>query len=239
MMTRNWNLLIRLFLFCQGRKHTTDLNQRTVSTGFFSLHRFTLDLCQNTPNVAGQLLPRTSELWTQRLSRCNLQPITMNPRTFSPLRRTSFLPAVSPHIQPRLFSTSTVFLNSPTVALPVQKPIGAFRGGWVWQFPVCLPPVSDRWLMARVACRLFGFLFGSVVAGASVYYYILKEYRMSNEMLTEDIYVRYCIWREPTSRASYSSPAFPPVFRHVHSRASLGVPSLGLRSWMLFRQNFF
>jgi hypothetical protein len=47
--------------------------------------------------------------------------------------------------------------------------------------------------MARVACRLFGFLFGSVVAGASVYYYILKEYRMSNEMLTEDIYVRYCI----------------------------------------------
>lgn len=55
----------------------------------------------------------------------------MNPRTFSLLRRTSFLPAVSPHIQPRLFSTSTVFLNSPTVALPAQKPVGAFRGGWV------------------------------------------------------------------------------------------------------------
>ncbi|KAN0078881.1 hypothetical protein V8E54_005394 [Elaphomyces granulatus] len=88
----------------------------------------------------------------------------MNPRTFSLLRRTSFLPAVSPHIQPRLFSTSTVFLNSPTVALPAQKPVGAFRGG------------------------LIGFLFGSTVAGASVYYYILREYRVSNEMLTDDIY---------------------------------------------------
>jgi hypothetical protein len=41
--------------------------------------------------------------------------------------------------------------------------------------------------------RLFGFLAGSVAAGAGVYYYILDEYRLSNEMLTEDIYVRYCI----------------------------------------------
>jgi len=50
------------------------------------------------------------------------------------------------------------------VALPAQKPVGAFRGG------------------------LVGVLFGSVVAGASVYYYILREYRVSNEMLTDDIY---------------------------------------------------
>lgn len=42
-------------------------------------------------------------------------------------------------------------------------------------------------------CRLFGFLVGSVAAGASVYYYVLKEYRVANEMLTDDIYVRYCI----------------------------------------------
>jgi len=51
----------------------------------------------------------------------------------------------------------------------MQKPVGAFRGG------------------------IFGFLFGSAAAGASVYYYVLEEYKMSNEMLTEDIYVRYCI----------------------------------------------
>ncbi|KAF7511239.1 hypothetical protein GJ744_005136 [Endocarpon pusillum] len=50
----------------------------------------------------------------------------------------------------------------PTVQ--VRKPVGAFRGG------------------------LFGFLLGSTVAGASVYYYILEEYKISNEMLTEDIY---------------------------------------------------
>jgi len=42
--------------------------------------------------------------------------------------------------------------------------VGAFRGG------------------------LFGFLLGSTLAGASVYYYILEEYKVSNEMLTEDIY---------------------------------------------------
>jgi hypothetical protein len=38
-------------------------------------------------------------------------------------------------------------------------------------------------------CRLFGFLLGSTLAGASVYYYILEEYKVSNELLTEDIYV--------------------------------------------------
>lgn len=42
--------------------------------------------------------------------------------------------------------------------------------------------------------RLFGFLLGSVAAGASVYYYILKEYRVSNELLTEDIYVGFQSW---------------------------------------------
>ncbi|KAK5451500.1 hypothetical protein LTS15_008265 [Exophiala xenobiotica] len=36
--------------------------------------------------------------------------------------------------------------------------------------------------------RLFGFLLGSTLAGASVYYYILEEYKVSNELLTEDIY---------------------------------------------------
>ncbi|EPS33881.1 hypothetical protein PDE_08843 [Penicillium oxalicum 114-2] len=47
--------------------------------------------------------------------------------------------------------------------LPARKPVGAFRGG------------------------LFGFLTGAVVAGASVYYYVLGDYRVSNEMLSDDI----------------------------------------------------
>ena len=45
------------------------------------------------------------------------------------------------------------------------------------------------WLIRTFRCRLFGFLLGSTLAGASVYYYILEEYKVSNEMLTEDIYV--------------------------------------------------
>ena len=37
---------------------------------------------------------------------------------------------------------------------------------------------------------MFGFLLGSTLAGSAVYYYILDEYKVSNELLTEDIYVR-------------------------------------------------
>lgn len=37
--------------------------------------------------------------------------------------------------------------------------------------------------------RIFGFLLGSTLAGAGTYYYILEEYKVSNELLTEDIYV--------------------------------------------------
>ncbi|KAK7744820.1 hypothetical protein SLS62_009982 [Diatrype stigma] len=48
--------------------------------------------------------------------------------------------------------------------LPARKPVGAFRGG------------------------LFGFLLGSTLAGAGVYGYVLREYKASNELLTEDIY---------------------------------------------------
>lgn len=37
---------------------------------------------------------------------------------------------------------------------------------------------------------MFGFLLGTTLAGAGTYYYVLDEYRVSNELLTEDIYVR-------------------------------------------------
>ncbi|KAL1892529.1 hypothetical protein Sste5346_007041 [Sporothrix stenoceras] len=48
--------------------------------------------------------------------------------------------------------------------LPARKPVGAFRGG------------------------LFGFLLGATLTGAGVYYYVLTEYKASNDQLTEDIY---------------------------------------------------
>ncbi|KAE9381776.1 hypothetical protein N431DRAFT_393342 [Stipitochalara longipes BDJ] len=64
----------------------------------------------------------------------------------------------------RSFQTSSRRLADAAVPLPVRKPVGAFRGG------------------------LFGFLLGSTLAGSGVYYYILEEYKVSNELLTEDIY---------------------------------------------------
>ncbi|EAW11271.1 uncharacterized protein ACLA_089630 [Aspergillus clavatus NRRL 1] len=63
----------------------------------------------------------------------------------------------------RSFSTSQILRNAGTT-LPLRKPVGAFRGG------------------------VFGFLLGTVAAGASVYYYILGEYRVTNQLLTEDIF---------------------------------------------------
>jgi len=48
--------------------------------------------------------------------------------------------------------------------LPARKPLGAFRGG------------------------LFGFLLGSFLSGSAAYSYLLKEYKIANDLLTEDIY---------------------------------------------------
>ncbi|KAH7394120.1 hypothetical protein DE146DRAFT_616644 [Phaeosphaeria sp. MPI-PUGE-AT-0046c] len=63
----------------------------------------------------------------------------------------------------RSFQTSSV-LRQDAVIAPVRKPVGAFRGG------------------------LFGFLTGATTAGAGMYYYVIDEYRVSNQLLTEDIY---------------------------------------------------
>lgn len=51
--------------------------------------------------------------------------------------------------------------------------------------------LANPWFLS--VASVFGFLLGSSLAGAAVYYYILDEYKVSNELLTEDIYVRYCI----------------------------------------------
>ncbi|KAF7712840.1 Uncharacterized protein PECH_000666 [Penicillium ucsense] len=75
--------------------------------------------------------------------------------------RLGTLPALYGRAVARPFSTSRARLEA--VPLPARKPVGAFRGG------------------------LFGFLTGAVVAGASVYYYVLGDYRVSNEMLNDDI----------------------------------------------------
>jgi len=80
-----------------------------------------------------------------------------------PVSRT-LLSTTQPRMFCRSFQTSTRRVADTAVPLPVRKPVGAFRGG------------------------LFGFLLGSTLAGAGVYYYVLEEYKVSNELLTEDIY---------------------------------------------------
>ena len=64
------------------------------------------------------------------------------------------------------------------------------------------------WLTGALCGRLFGFLLGSTLAGASVYYYILEEYKVSNDMLTEDIYVSEEL---PQLFWDYPSQCGPPV----------------------------
>ncbi|KAF2011623.1 hypothetical protein BU24DRAFT_413258 [Aaosphaeria arxii CBS 175.79] len=80
----------------------------------------------------------------------------------------AFLPAVrtasrtfTNAVPRRSFQTSQALRSE---VAPVRKPVGAFRGG------------------------LFGFLLGATTSGAGMYYYVVDEYRVSNELLTEDIY---------------------------------------------------
>ncbi|KAI5212932.1 hypothetical protein E4T38_00084 [Aureobasidium subglaciale] len=71
----------------------------------------------------------------------------------------------TPVISRRSFQSSAHMLQVvPAGAMPVRKPVGAFRGG------------------------ILGFLSGAVLSGGALYYYVIDEYRVSNELLTEDIY---------------------------------------------------
>ncbi|PSS23141.1 hypothetical protein M430DRAFT_33714 [Amorphotheca resinae ATCC 22711] len=86
----------------------------------------------------------------------------MASRLLSPAMRAVCSPS-APLRATRSFQTSSRRL-ADAAPLPARKPVGAFRGG------------------------ILGFFLGSTLAGAGVYYYILEEYRVSNELLTEDIY---------------------------------------------------
>ncbi|EFX05856.1 hypothetical protein CMQ_3925 [Grosmannia clavigera kw1407] len=77
--------------------------------------------------------------------------------------RTASWAAASPAFA-RSFQTSARFLSEAAAPLPARKPVGAFRGG------------------------LFGFLLGTTLSGSAVYYYVLQEYKASNDQLTDDIY---------------------------------------------------
>ncbi|KIW02933.1 uncharacterized protein PV09_05979 [Verruconis gallopava] len=83
--------------------------------------------------------------------------------------RTALTRAIAPRtptsfVPRRTFAHTTRLLETAGTVLPPKKPVGAFRGG------------------------LFGFLLGATGAGAAMYTYVVQEYKVSNEMLTEDIY---------------------------------------------------
>ncbi|KAI1487439.1 hypothetical protein F5X96DRAFT_649944 [Biscogniauxia mediterranea] len=61
-------------------------------------------------------------------------------------------------------ATARSLAEAAPAPLPARKPVGAFRGG------------------------LIGFLLGTTLAGGGVYGYALREYKASNDLLTEDIY---------------------------------------------------
>jgi len=84
-------------------------------------------------------------------------------RTFTHARPTASLlrSSIAQQTQ-RSFQTSRRLQQDAVVA--TRRPIGAFRG------------------------TLFGFLLGSFLAGGGLYYYVIDEYKVSNELLTEDIY---------------------------------------------------
>ncbi|KAK3702821.1 hypothetical protein LTR37_014805 [Vermiconidia calcicola] len=70
----------------------------------------------------------------------------------------------SPNLQQAQRSFQTSRRSMQDGVTTQKKPVGAFRG------------------------TLFGFLLGSVLAGTGLYYYVIDEYKVSNELLTEDIY---------------------------------------------------
>lgn len=49
---------------------------------------------------------------------------------------------------------------------------------------------DGRWLRLY---SFIGFLLGSTLAASGSYFYVLQDYKTSNALLTEDIYVRFCI----------------------------------------------
>ncbi|KAF2765608.1 hypothetical protein EJ03DRAFT_377696 [Teratosphaeria nubilosa] len=75
-------------------------------------------------------------------------------------------PAPTLPLRPRSFQTSSKLYadDAAPIAATTKRPVGAFRG------------------------TVFGFLLGTALAGGGLYYYVIDEYKVSNELLTEDIY---------------------------------------------------
>jgi hypothetical protein len=76
--------------------------------------------------------------------------------------------------------------------------------------------------------RLFGFLVGATLAGSGTYYYVLQDYKASNELLQDDIYVRCRAQLKPRLPLCHNlASATGPL---VHTLLFESYPSPGLYS---------
>lgn len=117
------------------------------------------ELCSRANEPASELQRLQSP--HRRTDATSLPP---HPITMAPSRRAAAALLRSAAVPRRSFQTSARLLETPAGALPQKKPVGAFRG------------------------TIFGFLAGSVTAGAGMYYYVMEEYKVANQLLSEDIY---------------------------------------------------
>ncbi|KAJ8605059.1 hypothetical protein MRB53_041532 [Persea americana] len=86
---------------------------------------------------------------------------------------------------------------------------------------IAIAPQNLAHTNIRLSPRLFGFLLGTVLAGSGLYYYVVDEYKVSNGLLVEDIYVRH-----PLSLTQTTPP--PDASRGSNRSISLSLtPSLG------------
>ncbi|KAM0716151.1 hypothetical protein Q7P37_008665 [Cladosporium fusiforme] len=117
----------------------------------------------------------------------------MASRIPSALRSAAFArPVTFAQQSSRSFQTSQRMLQD---VAPVRKPVGAFRGtrGGFIAFAKKeeagqLRRTDGIALGRRAAVQIFGFLLGSTISGSALYYYVVDEYKVSNELLSEDVY---------------------------------------------------
>lgn len=137
---------------------------------------------------------------SRRSSQPTTQPIAkMASRIFSSGARALVSKSLATSGTRRTFQSSAPRLYADAAAaLPARKPMGAFRGGSVSHLGLGLQALRHHGIQADLVSqtnRLFGFLLGATLAGTGSYYYILQDYKTSNELLQDDIYVRYRIRR--------------------------------------------
>lgn len=113
--------------------------------------------------------------------------------------RTNHVPGVKSPVQqqPRAGCAKLSHLG-PTNGRRRAAPGSQAHGSFPWRVSLRIEGRAN-WIAdngSLLTISLFGFLLGSFVSGGAAYSYLLKEYKISNDLLTEDIYVCTQHWPE-------------------------------------------